>query len=145
MEKAPTGTWFVDEEIQQAQYINKVHQAAIPGHVKDYLKTIAGVATWRKKGKPSESYVPCYATQDTIQIYMSRCRDYVTKAKKKAEELGWIYVEKNKGQSDWIWPLVGREDPDFKQKEKRVKPDDWTPKIPPVIHPGMQGLSNSYN
>lgn len=145
MQKAPIGTWFVDEEIQQAQYINKVHQAAIPGNVKDFLKTIAGVATWRKSGKPRESYVPCYASQDTIQIYMSRSRDYVTKAKKKAQELGWIYVEEHKNQSHWIWPLLGEDDPAFKKKEKRVKPDEWTPKIQPLIHPGMQGLPNPYN
>lgn len=142
MQKAPTGTWFLEEEIQQAQYINRVHQAALPGNVKDFLKTIAGIATWRKKGSPDQSYVPCYATQDTIEIYMSRSRDYVTRAKKKAEKLGWIYVEKNQGQSDWIWPLIGQEDPDFRQKSKRVKPDTWIPRIQPVISPDLQGLPN---
>jgi hypothetical protein len=73
---------------------------------------------------------------------MSRSRDYVTKAKKKAQELGWIYVEENNNQSHWIWPVIGSDDPAFKKKEKRVKPDEWIPRIQPVIHPGMQDLPN---
>lgn len=67
----------------------------------------------------------------------------MTKAKKKAEKLGWIYVEKNQGQSDWIWPLLGEDDPEFRQKSKRVKPEAWTPRIQPVISPAMQGLPNN--
>ena len=142
MRKAPKGTWFIDEEIQQAQYINKIHEAVLPGQVKDFLKTIAGVATWRKTNNPEGSYVPCYASEDTLAAYLGRGGDYVTKWKKKAEELGWIYVVHNYPHSDWIWPLIGEDDPTMEKREPRDKSANWRPKIKPVIQRAEQDIPN---
>ena len=94
MERAPQGRWYVDREIQQAQYLNKVNQACLPPEVKEFLHVIASVATWLKIDKKTgevrpESYTPCYASQDTLQIYMNRCGSYITKAKKLAVEHVW--------------------------------------------------------
>jgi len=113
--------WFVDTSIQQAQFMNKVNQAILPGQVKDFLRYIASKATWDNKTKRENAYTACYASQDTIQIQMNRSRDYVSKAKKRALELGWIMVEKTEGSSDQIYPRIGENDPTVKVRVKRVR------------------------
>jgi hypothetical protein len=112
--------WFVDKRIQQAQFMNKVNQARLPGPVKDFLRYIASKATWKHTKNPEKSYTPCYASQDTIEIQMGRSRDYVTKAKQEAIELGWIQVDKSKS-SDQIYPVIGMDDPTIKVKVKRER------------------------
>ncbi len=113
--------WFVDKSIQQAQFMNKVNQALLPGQVKDFLRYIASKATWDNKTRPKDAYTACYASQDTIQIQMNRSKDYVTKAKKRALELGWIMVEKTEGSSDQIYPRIGSDDPTVKVRVKRIR------------------------
>ena len=113
--------WFVAKEIQQAQFMNKVNQALLPGPVKDFLRYIASKATWDNKTRPLDAYTACYASQDTIQIQMNRSRDYVSKAKKKALALGWIVVLKTEGSSDQIFPRIGNDDPSVKVRVKRVR------------------------
>ena len=113
--------WFVDKEIQQAQFMNKVNQALLAGPVKDFLRYIASKATWDNKKRPHDAYTACYASQDTIQIQMNRSRDYVSKAKKRALELGWIVVLKTEGSSDQIFPRIGKDDPSVKVRVKRVR------------------------
>lgn len=114
------GKWFVSKEIQQAQYLNKVNEAWIPGQVKDLCRYIGSKATW-KHTDATKSYTPCYATQDTIEIQMGRSRKYVTAAKKKALELGWIQVLKREDSSDLIFPRIGENDPNVKQRVKRQR------------------------
>jgi hypothetical protein len=114
-------TWFVAKEIQQAQFMNKVNQALLPPQVKDFLRYIASKATWDNRTRPKDAYTACYASQDTIEIQMNRSRDFVTRAKKKALELGWIMVEKTEGSSDQIYPRLGKDDPTVKIKVKRVR------------------------
>jgi hypothetical protein len=114
--------WYVDKEIQQAQYLNKVNEALIPGQVKDFCRYIASKATWRHTSGKEKSYKPCWATQDTIEIQMGRSRKYVTQVKKVALELGWIQVLGRSGTSDLIWPRIGSNDPSIKARTKR---DSW--------------------
>lgn len=121
MEATSKKDWFVDTKIQQAQYMNKVNSALLPGQVKDFLRYIASKATWDNKTRPDKAYSACYAAQDTIEIQMGRSRDYVTKAKQKALEFGWIVVLKKDGSSDQIFPRIGVNDPAVKFKEKRVR------------------------
>lgn len=121
MEATSKKDWFVDTKIQQAQYMNKVNSALLPGQVKDFLRYIASKATWDNKTSPEKAYSACYAAQDTIEIQMGRSRDYVTKAKQKALEFGWIVVMKTDGSSDQIFPRIGVNDPAVKVKEKRVR------------------------
>ena len=111
--------WFVDKNIQQAQYLNKVNEALIPCQVKDLCRYIASKSTWRHTGGDSKSYKPCFASQDTIEIQMGRSRKYVTEAKKKALELGWIQVLHRPGTSDQIYPRIGIDDPTIPLKQKR--------------------------
>ena len=145
MKKAPEGVWYIEEDVQQAQYINIVHNAALSGPVKDFLKTIAGVATWRKAGQASGSYVPCFANQKTLQSYMGRKKDYVTKSKKKAEKLGWIKVVHNPPFSDWIWPKIGIDDPEVlkKRESERDSEIDSLDLTDALIRPEMQDLPNN--
>lgn len=112
--------WFIDKRIQQAQFMNKVNQATLPGPVKDFLRYIASKVTWRHTTEPKKSYEPCYASQDTIEIQMGRSKDYVTKAKKEAIALGWVQVDKSKS-SDRIYPVIGVNDPTVKVKVKRER------------------------
>lgn len=111
--------WFIDKRIQQAQFMNKVNAATLPGQVKDFLRYIASKVTW-KHTDAKKSYSPCYASQDTIQTQMGRSKDYVTKAKKDAIRLGWIQVDKSRS-SDRIFPVIGVNDPSIKPKEKRER------------------------
>jgi hypothetical protein len=111
--------WYVDKEIQQAQYLNKVNEALIPGQVKDFCRYIASKATWRHTSGKDKSYKPCWATQDTIEIQMGRSRKYVSQVKKVALELGWIQVLGRPGTSDLIWPRIGNNDPSIKSRTKR--------------------------
>lgn len=113
--------WFVSKSIQQAQYMNKVNSALIPGKVKDFLRYIASKATWKHTTKPSKSYTPCFASQDTIEIQMGRSRDYVTTAKKMAIELDWIVVMEIDGYRHEIYPAIGKDDLSIKRREKRVR------------------------
>ena len=123
--------WFVDKQIQHAQYVNLVNSASIPGQAKDFLRYIASKATWNKPNDPKNSYKPCYASHDTIEIQMGRCRDYVQKAKKQAENLGWIQVDDATGPSHHIYPVVGRNDPAIIRKVKRP---NWVNKdIKPIL------------
>ena len=110
--------WFVDKSIQQAQYMNKVNEAWIPFNVKDFCRYIASKATWRHSD-PKKAYYPCFATHDTIEIQMNRSRDYVSDAKKRALELGWIQVLHRAGTSDLIWPRIGVGDEQVIQKKRR--------------------------
>jgi hypothetical protein len=114
--------WFIDKTVQQAQYLNVVNNALIPCQVKDLCRYIASKATWRHTGGGSKSYKPCFASQDTIQIQMGRSRKYVTEAKKKALELGWVQVRHRPGTSDQIYPRIGTDDPTIIPKGKR---DYW--------------------
>jgi hypothetical protein len=84
--------------------MNKVNEAWIPCQVKDLCRYIASKATWKHTDGESRSYKPCWATQDTIEIQMARSRHFVTDAKKRALELGWIQVLHREGTSDLIWP-----------------------------------------
>jgi hypothetical protein len=111
--------WFIKKSIQQAQWMNMVNAAWIPHDVKDLCRYVASKATWEHTKKPENSYTPCYATHDTIEIQMNRSTDYVAKAKKKALELGWIQVRHRAGTSDQIWPVIGEDDPDIKQRKRR--------------------------
>lgn len=129
LEKAPSGIWYVDYEIQQAQYMNILNTACLEPDVKEFLRVVASIATWRKTDKYTgkelpESYTPCYASNDYLAISMSRSPSYVQAAKKKAEQLGWIIYSHSPEHmsSDWIWPVVGKQDPSFKQHVKREKP-----------------------
>ena len=110
--------WFVDKSIQQAQYMNKVNEAWIPFNVKDFCRYIASKSTWRHSD-PKKAYYPCFATHDTIEIQMNRSRDYVSDAKKRALELGWIQVLHRAGTSDLIWPRIGVEDEQVIRKKRR--------------------------
>lgn len=121
MTKQTNKVWFIDKSIQQAQYMNHVNQALIPGQVKDFCRYVASKATWNHTKELSKSYEPCFASQDTIEIQMGRSRDYVTEAKKNALELGWIQVKHRQGTSDLIWPRIGDNDPSIKPKFKREK------------------------
>jgi len=53
---------------------------------------------------------------------MNRSRDFVSKAKKKALELGWIQVLHRPGTSDLIWPRLGADDPTVTRKQPR---ENW--------------------
>jgi hypothetical protein len=110
--------WFVEKTIQQAQYMNKVNEAWIPHNVKDFCRYIASKATWRHTDA-KKAYYPCFATHDTMEIQMNRSRDYVSDAKKKALELGWVQVLHRAGTSDLVWPRIGVEDEEIKRKKKR--------------------------
>ena len=66
-----------------------------------------------------KAYYPCFATHDTMEIQMNRSRDYVSDAKKKALELGWVQVLHRAGTSDLVWPRIGVEDEEVKRKKKR--------------------------
>ena len=120
--------WFVPKTIQQAQYMNKVNQATIPGQVKDFCRYVASKATWKHTTKPENSYYPCYATHDTIEIEMGRSTQYVSDAKKMALQLGWAQVLHRPGTSDLIWPALGVDDESIPKREKRERwerGDDW--------------------
>ena len=145
LEKAPSGIWYIDQKTQQAQYLNILNKACLEPDVKEFLRVIASIATWRKTDSKTgetlpESYTPCYASNDTLAIAMSRSPSYVQKAKAKAQELGWIKYSHSPQHmsSDWIWPVVGEEDPNFKQHVKREKPrvmigkDDIKPISTPI-------------
>lgn len=121
METATKKDWFVDTKIQQAQYMNKVNSALLPGQVKDFLRYVASKATWDNKTRPKDAFTACYASQDTIQIQMNRSKDYVTKAKKASIALGWVVVLKTEGSSDQIFPRIGADDPSVKVREKRIR------------------------
>lgn len=114
--------WFIDKSVQQAQYLNAVNAASIPCQVKDLCRYIASKATWKHSKGEKHSYKPCYASQDTIEIQMGRSRKYITQAKKKAIELGWIQVLHRPGTSDYIYPTIGENDPMITRKRKR---DYW--------------------
>jgi len=129
LEKAPSGIWYIDTEIQQAQYLNILNKASLEPEVKEFLRVIASIATWRKIDKRTgkllpESYTPSYASNDFLAIAMSRSPSYVQKAKAKAQQLGWINYSHSPQYmcSDWIWPVVGENDPTFKQHVIREKP-----------------------
>ena len=113
--------WFVDKEIQQAQYMNIVNKALLPGPVKDFLRYIASKATWRHTQEPKKSYTPCYASQDTIEIQMGRWSEYVTGAKKQALALGWIRVRVTEHGNHEIFPAIGINDPSVKDRVKRER------------------------
>ncbi len=93
----------------------------IPCQVKDLCRYIASKATWNHTDPSVKSYQPCWASQDTIEIQMGRSKKFVTAAKKKALELGWIQVLHREGKSDYIYPCIGRNDPNVKVKEKRER------------------------
>ena len=114
--------WFIDKTVQQAQYLNVVNNALIPCQVKDLCRYIASKATWKHTKGEKHSYKPCYASQDTIEIQMGRSRKYITQAKKKAIELGWLQVLHRPGTSDYIFPRIGEVDPTLVPKRKR---DYW--------------------
>jgi hypothetical protein len=123
--------WFVDKTIQQAQYMNVVNSAVLPGQVKDFLRYIASKATWNKPKDKDGSYGPCWASHDMMQIQMGRSSDYVSKAKQQAKELGWIQIDDSSGPSHHIYPVIGRNDPSITPKVKRP---NWVNKdIKPVI------------
>ena len=133
--------WFIDKSIQQAQYMNMVNQAAIPGQVKDFCRYIASKATWDHKKPDVKKYQPCYATQDTIEIQMGRSTQYVTDAKKAAIHYGWVQVLHRSHTSDQIWPSIGMDDPEIARKNERVKRDSsqWArSELFPDGHPAMQ-------
>ena len=137
-----SNVWFIDESIQQAQYMNKVNQAAIPGNAKDFCRYIASKATWQHTNPRVPSYQPCHAAQDTIEIQMGRSSDYVTRAKKAAQKYGWIQVQHRPGTSDRIYPCIGLEDDEIARKnEKKVREGvSWSnPEILPSGHPDRQG------
>lgn len=113
--------WFLDKSIQQAQYMNKVNQAAIPYLAKDFCRYIASKCTWDHKKPEVKKYQPCYATQDTIEIQMDRSTQYVTDAKKEAVKYGWVRVKKRKGTSDQIYPAIGLEDESIAKKNEAKK------------------------
>ena len=150
MEKAPSGKWFIEDHIQQAQYLNLVNKACLEPEVKEFVRVIASVATWnkidKKTGKRDEtSYTPSFASNDFLAIAMSRSPSTVQKAKKKALELGWIVYEHSPTHmaSDWIWPVVGEDDPNFKPHVKREKPREFRGRdgITPISTPA-QHISN---
>lgn len=136
------GPWFIDDlSIQQAQYMNMVNAAAIPGQAKDFCRYIASKCTWDHKRPKEKKYQPCYATQDTIEIQMGRCTQYVTDAKKAAIKFGWVIVKHRKGTSDQIFPAIGLEDDEIAKKNERVKRDnsEWVKsELFPDGHPAMQ-------
>jgi len=111
--------WFVDKNIQQAQYLNEVNSALIPGQVKDLCRYIASKSTWNHTKRSEDSYKPCWATHDTIEIQMGRSRNYVSTAKERALELGWIQVLHRPKTSDLIWPAIGINDPSIKPRQRR--------------------------
>ncbi len=111
--------WYLQPEIQQAQYLNIVNNAVIPHFVKDYLRYIASKCSWAGTKDPSRSYSGCYARQDLQEIHMDRSSDYVAKAKRKALELKWIQVKKRLGTSDEIFPTIGIDDPTMEIKKPR--------------------------
>lgn len=120
--KSEKDRWYIDKKIQQAQYMNKVNEAWIPHQVKDLCRYIASKATWNHTKPGVKSYQATYVSQDTIEIQMNRSRNYVTAAKKKALELGWIQVLSREGSSDLIWPTIGIDDPTI---EPRVRREVW--------------------
>jgi len=120
--KSKKDNWYIDKSIQQAQYMNKLNEAWIPCQVKDLCRYIASKATWNHTKANVKSYQPTYVTQDTIEIQMNRSRNYVTAAKKKALELGWIQVLSRRGTSDLIWPTIGVDDPRI---QPRVRREVW--------------------
>jgi len=133
--------WFIEKTIQQAQYMNMVNKAAIPGQAKDFCRYIASKCTWDHKRPGVKKYQPCFATQDTIEIQMGRSTDYVTKAKKLAIYYGWVQVKHRSHTSDQIWPSIGLEDEKIAEKNERVKRDssEWVKsELFPDGHPGMQ-------
>lgn len=113
--------WFLDKSIQQAQYMNKVNQAAIPYLAKDFCRYIASKCTWDHKKPGVKKYQPCYATQDTVEIQMDRSTQYVTDAKKEAVKYGWVRVKKRRGTSDQIYPAIGLEDERIAKKNEAKK------------------------
>lgn len=134
--------WFIPKSIQQAQYMNMVNQAAIPGQVKDFCRYIASKATWDHKKPGAKKYQPCYATQDTIQIQMGRSKDYVTKAKEQAIYYGWVVVRHRSHTSDQIWPSIGVEVEEIakKNESKRRDSSEWVrSELFPDGHPDIQG------
>jgi hypothetical protein len=134
--------WFIDKSIQQAQYMNMVNAAAIPGQAKDFCRYIASKATWNHTKPGVKKYQPCYSTQDTIEIQMGRSSDYVTNAKQKAIHYGWVVVKHRSHTSDQIWPSIGVEDDEIAKKNKKMKRDssEWVrSELFPDGHPDMQG------
>lgn len=121
MQEDNKDVWYVDKKIQQAQYMNKVNEALIPGQVKDLCRYIASKATWNHTKPNVKSYQPTFVSHDTIEIQMGRGRNYVAAAKKKALELGWIQVKKVAGSSDRIYPRIGTNDPTIKPRTKRER------------------------
>jgi len=135
------GDWFLDKSIQQAQYLNKVNQAAIPYLAKDFCRYIASKCTWDHKKPGVKKYQPCYATQDTIEIQMDRSTQYVTDAKKAAVKYGWVMVKKRSGTSDQIYPAIGLEDDEIAKKNEAKKRENskWLKSdLFPDGHPSMQ-------
>lgn len=133
--------WFIEKSIQQAQYMNMVNAAAIPGQAKDFCRYIASKATWDHTKPGVKKYQPCYATQDTIEIQMGRSTQYVTDAKKAAIHYGWVQVKHRSHTSDQIWPSIGMDDPELARKNERVKRDSshWArSELFPEGHPAMQ-------
>lgn len=113
-------TWFIDENIQMAQFMNEVNNASLKPQVKDFLRYVATKATWRHSSG-EKSFSPCFASQDTIEIQMNRSRNFITKAKKEALRFGWIMVHKTEGSSDLIFPRIGIDDPSITKKIKRQR------------------------
>ena len=137
----PEQVWFLDKSIQQAQYLNKVNQAAIPYLAKDFCRYIASKCTWDHTKPDVKKYQPCYATQDTIEIQMDRCTQYVTDAKKEAVKYGWVIVQHRKGTSDYIYPAIGLESDEIAKKNEAKKRDSskWMKSdLFPDGHPAMQ-------
>lgn len=99
--------------------MNLVNAAVLPGQAKDFLRYIASKATWNKPDKKDDSYKPCWASHDTMQIQMGRSSDYVSKAKAQAKALGWIQIDDASGPSHRIYPVIGRNDPSITPKVKR--------------------------
>jgi len=133
--------WFVPENIQQAQWMNLVNNAAIPGQAKEFCRYIASKATWNHSKRDTKKYQPCYATQDTIEIQMGRSTDYVTKAKQAAVYYGWVIVKHRPGTSDYIYPAIGLENEELRVKYDAKKRDSsqWvTSELFPGGHPAMQ-------
>lgn len=111
--------WFVDKTIQQAQYMNKVNEAWISYDVKDLCRYIASRATWDHNNPEVLSYQGTTVSIDTIEIQMNRSEKYITKAKKKAIELGWLVVYNRYGTSCVTFPRIGHDDPAIQHREKR--------------------------
>lgn len=111
--------------------MNLVNAALLPGQVKDFLRYIASKATWNKPNDAKGSYEPCWASHDLIQIQMGRSSDYVSKAKQRAKELGWIQIDDASGSSHRIYPVVGPNDTSITPKVKRP---NWVNKeIKPIM------------